>query len=240
MINEIVNAYTRGTDSYATTLNESCDYIVNYKGTNNLPIEDDHGIAFYTDDHENIVGSTHQHNGRGQGAGRGRGRGARAGTQRRGRGPAFTSQISASPASSTVRSGNQDHVQFLMDQTDADNLEQGDEEYLSPLLCLNRMGTCLQAIQHSSDDGTLLSMLLIDSCSTVCLISNGTLLHNIFTTYHCMHVRCNAGMRTANKMGYLGNFPEPVWYDPNGIANILSLNRVKQHYEVQYKSSGTD
>jgi hypothetical protein len=41
-------------------------------------------------------------------------------------------------------------------------------------------------------------------------------------------------------MGTLGNFPEPVWYNPSGIANILSLNSMKKYYRVIYDNSIED
>jgi hypothetical protein len=31
-------------------------------------------------------------------------------------------------------------------------------------------------------------------------------------------------------MGYLGDFLEPVWYDPKGVADILSLFIVQKYY----------
>jgi hypothetical protein len=37
-------------------------------------------------------------------------------------------------------------------------------------------------------------------------------------------------------MGYLGDFPEPVWYDFKGVANILSLFIVQKYYQVLYDS----
>jgi hypothetical protein len=52
-----------------------------------------------------------------------------------------------------------------------------------------------------------------------------------------MRVRCNAGVRVTNQKGYLGSFPEPVWYDPRGIANILSLFIVQKYYHVTYDSA---
>ena len=33
-------------------------------------------------------------------------------------------------------------------------------------------------------------------------------------------------------MGYLGTYPEPVWYNPGGVANILSQNNVAQHFQL--------
>ena len=33
-------------------------------------------------------------------------------------------------------------------------------------------------------------------------------------------------------MGYLGDYPEAVWYNPAGIANILSQANITQHYRI--------
>jgi hypothetical protein len=38
-----------------------------------------------------------------------------------------------------------------------------------------------------------------------------------------MNIRCNAGMKSTNMMGYLSGYGW-VWYFPDGIANILSLS----------------
>jgi hypothetical protein len=86
------------------------------------------------------------------------------------------------------------------------------------------------------------NILLLDSCSSVNLVCNGDhLLHNITTVEWSMSVRCNAGvLRKTNQQGRLGNFPEPVWYNPKGVANILSLALVKAHYRVTYDSKGGD
>ena len=40
------------------------------------------------------------------------------------------------------------------------------------------------------------------------------------------------GVSITRKMGYLGNYPTPVWYLPDGNANILSLQDVTRHYRV--------
>jgi len=78
--------------------------------------------------------------------------------------------------------------------------------------------------------------LLIDSCLTVNLISNLALLHDIHKVNKPLKVCCNAGVRTTNMMGTLGRFPEPVWHDPNAVANILSLHTVKKYYLIVYDS----
>jgi hypothetical protein len=84
------------------------------------------------------------------------------------------------------------------------------------------------------------NVLLIDSSSWVNLICNSDLLHDIVTVDWHMQVRCNARVHTANQQGRLGSFPEPVWYNPKGVANILSLNSVKKYYRVTYDSAGGD
>ena len=33
-------------------------------------------------------------------------------------------------------------------------------------------------------------------------------------------------------MGYLGTYPELVWYNPGGVTNILSQNNVAQHFRL--------
>ncbi len=41
-------------------------------------------------------------------------------------------------------------------------------------------------------------------------------------------------------MGHFADIPEPIWYNPNGIANILSLARLKRHYRITYDSHHGD
>ena len=64
------------------------------------------------------------------------------------------------------------------------------------------------------------------------MISDRSLLSNIHTVDEPIPVHCNAGTITLTQKGTLGQFPDPVWYNPNGIANILSLHAVKKHYHV--------
>jgi hypothetical protein len=47
-------------------------------------------------------------------------------------------------------------------------------------------------------------------------------------------------VRSTNLKGWLGSFPEPVWYDPKAVANILSLYTVKKYYRVKYNSQKDD
>jgi hypothetical protein len=45
-------------------------------------------------------------------------------------------------------------------------------------------------------------------------------------------VCCNAGRVRLDYQGYLGDYPYLVWYNPNGVANILSLKNVASNYCV--------
>eukprot|EP00980_Cylindrotheca_fusiformis_P013967 scaffold3632_cov158-Cylindrotheca_fusiformis.AAC.1 len=52
-----------------------------------------------------------------------------------------------------------------------------------------------------------------------------------------MRVHCNAGTVELTQQGYFGDYPLPVWYNPKGIANILSLHNVSKLYQVQMDTS---
>jgi len=84
------------------------------------------------------------------------------------------------------------------------------------------------------------NLLLLDSCSMVNLISNRNMLTHIHHADTPLQVRCNAGTKCVTMMGTFGDFPEQVWYDPHGAANILSLYTVSKHYAVTYDSSQDD
>ena len=74
--------------------------------------------------------------------------------------------------------------------------------------------------------------LLIDSCSTVDIISSPELLHGIHKVPNPIRVRCNAGITVLDQMGYLGDYPLPVWYNPDGSANIMSMYNISQQYHL--------
>jgi hypothetical protein len=93
-------------------------------------------------------------------------------------------------------------------------------------------------VGYTSD--SMENTLLLDSCSTVNLIANKDLLHGIHKVPTTMRIQCNAGVTTTNLKGWLGDFPEPVWYNPDGVANIMSLFVIKKYYRVRYDSNRQD
>ena len=138
------------------------------------------------------------------------------------------------PTEDSTTDDANDNAQFLLDN--AANLDDIDEDHLQSSLGIT--DSCLQMLEQANCLNG--NVLLINSCSSVNLICNSDLLHDIVTVDWHMRVRCNAGVRTTNQQGRLGNFPEPVWYNPKGVANILSLNSVKKHDRVTYDSAGSD
>ena len=74
--------------------------------------------------------------------------------------------------------------------------------------------------------------ILLDSCSSANLILDRTLLQNIHQAARPLVVHCNAGTVTLTEQGYFGSYPEPVWYNPSRLANIMSLNNISKYYQL--------
>jgi len=116
-----------------------------------------------------------------------------------------------------------------------DNLDQ-DADYYSLPFDLEEVITI--STGHSTDTSN--RQLLLNSCSALNLVSNRELLHNIHEVPVGIRVRCNTGSITTNLKAYLGDFPVPVWYNPNGIVNILSFHIVAKYYHVRYDNMQKD
>ena len=131
---------------------------------------------------------------------------------------AETSETGATLLMAGVAEGDFDdselHFQFLQNGTDAVTCQIG-------------------------EDGRLpMSWILLDNQSTVDVFYNPDLLTNIREDTKSMSIHCNAGVATTNLIGDLPGYGT-VWYHPSGIANILSLSRVKERgYRVTYDSDG--
>lgn len=115
---------------------------------------------------------------------------------------------------------HEEHVRFLLDN----ELDEIDDAYL----CLSHSakrdcGDCFT----TAKSGFPADSLLLDTGSTVNIVSNRSLLTDIHPAKRTMRVRCSAGVRVLDQMGWLGSYPTPVWYDPHGIANLLSFHDVQ-------------
>ena len=78
--------------------------------------------------------------------------------------------------------------------------------------------------------------MLLDSQSTIDLFSNPKMLTKIQRVNTTLRIRCNAGTMTTDWQGYLPGYGW-VWFYPKGIANILSLSRVKEKFRVTFDSA---
>ena len=47
-----------------------------------------------------------------------------------------------------------------------------------------------------------------------------------------LRVHCNTGVTHTNKIGDILGYSDPVWYNPKGIAKILSLVLVQKNHPV--------
>ena len=77
--------------------------------------------------------------------------------------------------------------------------------------------------------------ILLDNQSTVDVFTNRCLLKNIRRAKTNMFIHCTAGVAKTNLIGDLPGYGT-VWYHPNGIANILSLSKVREKYRVTFDS----
>ena len=221
LVSELQNNHTRGTDQYPMTISHAYDMLVNYRNPQSTFRFDrqDHGVSFYTeeDGNEDDTDTRGPSGGRGQGRGRGngRGRGGR-GQGRYGRGPSASVQVNEETnepcehVMQTSTNSSDDVTQYLSHRTSQPTMTS--IEHVETLL--NGRGRLPE------------SWILLDTCSSADLISNPSLLKDIHTVDRTMNIRCNAGYTSTNQMGYMGDYPVPVWYNPEGIANILSLDNV--------------
>jgi hypothetical protein len=140
-------------------------------------------------------------------------------------------------AMSPVGDSNDDIAMTLLGSVD--EMEEGFQFLLDGLTgeAINHLHS-----QHKGATGQVVpqSWILLDNQSTVDVFSNKALLRNVRQAPNTCRISCNAGVVTTNLIGDLPGYPVPVWYHPEGIANILSLHRVSQHCRVQYDSGGND
>ena len=84
-----------------------------------------------------------------------------------------------------------------------------------------------------------LTWLLLDSQSTVDMIANNKMLVNIrkVRVEDSIRVHCNSVSKIFNRVGDLPGYGT-VWYEPTGIANILSMSRATKKFPVTLDSEG--
>ena len=249
LVRDIENEHARGTNSYPATLSGARDYIVSYVAPRTPSRHSDEGGMARAQEHVNDTeqepqdSRPNQQSGRGGGrdsnyGGRGRGgrggRNGRGGRQGgRGRGRGNDHQVGFEPQSGNIHNQDASNQDIDPDNSDAqfllDNLDESAEYYSLPSNIDH-----IVAIAATKNKSDMSKMLVLDSASTLNMVCDESLLHDIHEVPVGIRVRCNKGQVTITRQGYLGDFPEPVWLYTKGIVNILSFYIVQRHYHVQH------
>ena len=74
----------------------------------------------------------------------------------------------------------------------------------------------------------------LDGCSTVTAFKSKEYLENIRSVKQGVKINCNSGVMRTNELGDYGSMN--VWYIPNGIANIFSMNELEKKHRITYDS----
>ena len=92
-----------------------------------------------------------------------------------------------------------------------------------------------EIVMRIEDGGKLpKDWILLDNQSKVDVFCNKKLLTNIREHSKTLDIHCNAGVTSTNLIGKLRGYGT-VWYNPTGIANILSLAKATDHgYHVTF------
>ena len=209
-----------GSDPYPNTLAEASTLAQQFDLTGSGAVTpDQHSLNFFNTDTEDDQSRNNrrQRNGRNNRGGRGQ-----------------SNHTQSNRGSSNGR--NQDERVHVNEEIEDNNNGGGSvNNYNSPATPytdIRRVEMAFEQFDHSSPQ--LLHWILADTCSTIDIFFQKSLLHDVRAVDHYVHVRCNAGVVKTNLQGYFLDYPRPVWLLESGVANILSFEHMSHHYHIQY------
>ena len=222
MMADLENSHTRGTDEYPKTMTSAYDYLVNYRAHKHTnPSTTSDGVAYFSNERQvREEGQNTQSN-----------RTPR--KKRWHKKPAKNKPDGHQAAMIDAQVANE--VAEADNQSDSDS-KLDDESIPYDYHCTNAV------IFYQS--GSLSSgSLIIDSASSVNIISNEDMLDNIRMldeTHWLPIITVGSEVVHLKHKGDFGDYPEPVWYYPQGKANIMSLCNVKKHFRVTMDTKKDD
>lgn len=83
------------------------------------------------------------------------------------------------------------------------------------------------------------SWILLDSGSTISSVCNADLVHYVYDLHTPVVVYTNGGSREYEQEGVLKLFPFEAYYNPDSIANILSMSEVSSRYRITMDSDSS-
>ena len=240
---QLANNYLLGTDQYPDTLEKASRILGNYQVAKGSPFGDRKntnkggGLAFLQ-----------------QGARTGRGRGGRgAQTAGRGGGSAVGGADAASVGVSTISSGGtrtsnvgESHCYHCGGEGHWANEcpELAEEQQAQHHMTVEGMGEGDEQAEQTAHQFFHATMVqgeelpdwraYLDGCSTVTAFKSKKHLKYIHTVARGIQINCNAGNLKTNQQGDFRTMK--VWYIPEGIANIFSMNELEKIYRITYDS----
>ncbi|KAL7460225.1 hypothetical protein ACHAXS_000688, partial [Conticribra weissflogii] len=95
-------------------------------------------------------------------------------------------------------------------------------------------GLCLLQKRGSLDP----DKFYLDTCATYSSCINQEYLINLQKMEKGLHGHCNAGTTYTDQRGYFGSLK--MWFNPSGIANLISFDQLERLYDISYCTRGTN
>jgi hypothetical protein len=119
------------------------------------------------------------------------------------------------------------------------NIDNGNDTYESAFSFLNvghQPEECLFTQAATGHNLIPPTWILLDSQSTVSVFNNRHLLSDIRTSPQTLRVHTNGGTQLSTQMGHVKNFGH-VWFNPDSLANILSMAEVRKVCRITMDTS---
>jgi hypothetical protein len=119
------------------------------------------------------------------------------------------------------------------------NIDNGDDTYESAFSFLNvghQPEECLFTQVATGHNLIPSTWILLHSQLTVSMSNNRHLLSDIRTSPRTLRVHTNSGAQLLTQMGHMKNFGH-VWFNPNSLANILSMAKVRKVCRITMDTS---